>query len=145
MIAGCALLLLAYLAALRFRFPARALSFSAGVAVLLLALVSPIDTLGDAYLFSAHMVQHILLILVVPPLLFIGIPRELADRFLMPIRSPEPNVFEQTSARMDSGHWNHVDLALASALQRDSFAGSNPYCGASDVLDHRHDFLVAGA
>ncbi|MGA7291459.1 MAG: cytochrome c oxidase assembly protein [Terriglobales bacterium] len=89
-VAGCALLLLSYLAALRFRFPARALSFAAGVSVLLLALVSPIDTLGDAYLFSAHMVQHILLILVVPPLLIIGIPRELSDRLMrhsLPLRT----------------------------------------------------------
>ena len=81
-VVGCALLLLAYVAAVRFRVAARSLFFGAGVLVLLLALVSPIDTLGDGYLFSAHMVQHILLILVVPPLLIMGIPRELIDRLL---------------------------------------------------------------
>lgn len=81
-VVGCTLLLLSYLAALRFRCSVKSLSFVAGVLVLLLALVSPIDTLADEYLFSAHMVQHILLILVVPPLLIMGIPRELTDWLL---------------------------------------------------------------
>lgn len=82
MVVGCGLLLLSYLAALRFRFQLRSLCFVAGVLALLFALVSPIDTLADGYLFSAHMVQHILLILVVPPLLIMGIPKELACRLL---------------------------------------------------------------
>src|SRR5665213_281638 len=81
-IAGCAVLLLAYFAALRFRFPKVAWYFIAGIIVLLLALVSPLDTLGDSYLFSAHMLQHILLILIVPPLLLLGMPRHLAQRIL---------------------------------------------------------------
>lgn len=81
-IAGCAALLLAYFAALRFRFPKVACYFIAGVIVLLLALVSPLDMLADAYLFSAHMLQHILLILVVPPLLLLGVPRQLAQQIL---------------------------------------------------------------
>lgn len=66
-ILGCAALLLGYVAATRFRPTVRALYFIAGVATLLLALISPLDTLADQYLFSAHMLQHILLILVVPP------------------------------------------------------------------------------
>ncbi len=44
----------------------------AGVAVLIVALVSPIGTLAKSYLFSAHMLQHLLLLLVVPPLLLLG-------------------------------------------------------------------------
>jgi len=54
-------------------------SYMAGVVVLLLALVSPLDTLGDRYLFSAHMAQHMLLVLVVPPLLLWGLPFSWAD------------------------------------------------------------------
>lgn len=81
-IAGCAVLLLAYFASLQFQFPKVAWYFVAGIAVLLLALVSPLDTLGDSYLFSAHMLQHILLILVVPPLLLMGVPPDLAQRIL---------------------------------------------------------------
>lgn len=52
---------------------ARAASFGLGLSILLLALVSPLDALAGA-LFSAHMVQHLLLLLVVPPLLVGGVP-----------------------------------------------------------------------
>jgi putative membrane protein len=45
--------------------------FSGGLAALLVALVSPLDAMSDA-LFSAHMVQHLVLIVVVPPLLIAG-------------------------------------------------------------------------
>lgn len=81
---GCAFLLLAYVATLRFRFSWRAASFLFGVLLLLLALVSPLDTLADTYLFSAHMVQHILLILIVPPLLIMGIPEEVMNMIQRP-------------------------------------------------------------
>lgn len=47
--------------------------FVAGVALMLFALISPLDTLGDEYLLSAHMAQHLLLELAVPPLLLLGI------------------------------------------------------------------------
>jgi cytochrome c oxidase assembly factor CtaG len=72
---GCAVLLGGYLVLLRSRWTSRAWFFVAGVVVLLLALVSPLDGLGDTYLFSAHMAQHLLLLLAVPPLLILGTPR----------------------------------------------------------------------
>jgi cytochrome c oxidase assembly factor CtaG len=50
----------------------RALSFAAGLFVLFLALISPLDTLATV-LFSAHMIQHMLLIVVAPPLLVLGV------------------------------------------------------------------------
>ena len=43
-------------------------AFFSGLFVLLVALVSPIDTVG-AQLFSVHMMQHLLLIIAAPPLL----------------------------------------------------------------------------
>ena len=49
-------------------------SYLSGVLVLLVALEGPIHELSDTYLFSAHMVQHMLLIYVAPPLLLLGIP-----------------------------------------------------------------------
>jgi putative membrane protein len=45
-----------------------------GLAVCLLALVSPISVLADGYLFSAHMLQHMLLLLIAPPLLLLSLP-----------------------------------------------------------------------
>lgn len=44
------------------------------MAVLWLAVQSPLHHLADRFLFSAHMVQHQLLTLVVPPMLLAGIP-----------------------------------------------------------------------
>jgi putative membrane protein len=55
--------------------PAQAARFAAGWLTLWLALVSPIDPLGGA-LFSAHMVQHELLMVVAAPLLVLGRPLE---------------------------------------------------------------------
>jgi cytochrome c oxidase assembly factor CtaG len=55
----------------------------AGIAVATLALVSPIDAYADVS-FTDHMVQHLLLTLVVPPLLALGAPIVLALRALRP-------------------------------------------------------------
>lgn len=52
----------------------RQISFSQGILVMLLALASPLDDLADHYLFTAHMVQHLLLTLVAVPLLLAGTP-----------------------------------------------------------------------
>jgi putative membrane protein len=81
---GVALLIAAYLAALgpyRSRFPgsqkvdrARVVTFLTGAFIMLFALVSPLDEIGDRYLFSVHMTQHLLLTLVAPPLMLIGTP-----------------------------------------------------------------------
>ncbi len=77
---GCALLLIGYLVLVGPRFNRRSLYFILGLVIFFLALVSPLDALGDTYLFSAHMFQHILFILVVPPLLILGIPKWLVEK-----------------------------------------------------------------
>ena len=51
------------------------LYFAAALIAFLLAFVSPFSALANGYLFSAHMVQHILLVLVVPALLLLSLPR----------------------------------------------------------------------
>jgi putative membrane protein len=62
----------------------RAISFSAGLIALLLALVSPLDASSTA-LFSAHMFQHMLLIVIISPLLVFG---ESPGSFLLALASP---------------------------------------------------------
>lgn len=52
----------------------RVMAFLAGMLVVFIALISPLDTLSDHYLLSAHMVQHLLLTLAMPPLLLLGTP-----------------------------------------------------------------------
>ena len=79
---GCAALVAGYVAATRRRPTRHAWSFFAGVLVFLFAQCSPLDALGDTYLFSAHMIQHLLLLLIVPPLLILGIPAWLAEAWL---------------------------------------------------------------
>ncbi len=52
---------------------AQRLAFASGLVVLFVALNGPIHDLSDSYLFSAHMVQHLLLTMLVTPLLIIGV------------------------------------------------------------------------
>jgi len=54
--------------------PAQILSFCTALVVLLLSLNGPVHDLSDYYLFSVHMVQHLVLTLVFPPLLLYGVP-----------------------------------------------------------------------
>jgi putative membrane protein len=61
--------------------PWRAACFCAGVLVLFMALVSPLDTGADR-LLSLHMLQHVLLATIGPPLLLLGLtPALLAPIF----------------------------------------------------------------
>ena len=53
--------------------PRQAVAFFAGLAVLAAALVSPVDALADT-LLSVHMLQHLMLLMVAPPLLVYGRP-----------------------------------------------------------------------
>ena len=52
----------------------QSVAFGAGLVVLFLALNGPIHDISDYYLFSGHMVQHLVLTIGVPPLLLIGTP-----------------------------------------------------------------------
>ena len=49
-------------------------AFASGLAIMFASLNGPIHDLSDSYLFSAHMVQHLLLTMVVTPLLIVGTP-----------------------------------------------------------------------
>jgi cytochrome c oxidase assembly factor CtaG len=71
---GSAVLFLAYLWVVRFRMNRKTAFFGSGVLLMLLTLIGPLDFLGDNYLFSAHMLEHLLLYLAVPPLLLLGLP-----------------------------------------------------------------------
>ena len=64
--------------------------FMATLLVLLVALNGPLHDLSDYYLFSAHMVQHLLLTLVVPPLLLAGTPSWMADALVRRLGRARP-------------------------------------------------------
>lgn len=47
--------------------------YAAGIATLAVALLSPLDAIGDRWLLSAHMAQHVLLSDVAPALIVLGL------------------------------------------------------------------------
>ena len=53
----------------------QALAFAGALVALLVALASPIEELGERYLFSAHMVQHLLLGDIAPLLVLLALSR----------------------------------------------------------------------
>ena len=64
--------------------------FFSGLLLMFASLNGPIHDLSDSYLFSAHMVQHLLLTLAVPPLLLAGVPGwmlrpVLSRRYIAPV------------------------------------------------------------
>ena len=56
--------------------------FSIGILVIFLSILSPLHILSDQYLFSAHMIQHVLITLISPPLIILGIPNWLISPLL---------------------------------------------------------------
>jgi len=54
--------------------PRRVVSFVGGIVTMFLALTGPLGDLAGTFLFSAHMVQHLILTLAVPLLLLFGTP-----------------------------------------------------------------------
>ena len=73
MILICTVLILGYLVLDNLRISRSFLIFSTGVLLLLLSTSSPLNILGRNYLFSASMILHIILLLVIPLILLIGI------------------------------------------------------------------------
>src|SRR5688500_15570950 len=93
-ILGCGALLVLYLWAIgRWRerhHPAepvsrwQTISYVTAVVTLFVALTGPLHDLSDYFLFSAHMVQHMLLMMVVPPLFLLGLPAWMLRPLLAP-------------------------------------------------------------
>jgi putative membrane protein len=72
-------------------------AFISGELVLAVALISPLDPLGET-LFSAHMAQHTLLVAVAPPFLLLGLPGAAFSWAL-------PRDFRRAAARQSGVRW----------------------------------------
>lgn len=72
--------------------PGRVLAFAGGLLGLFVAFVSPVDALGGV-LFSGHMTQHMLLVIVAAPLLVLGAP-------LLPLLWALPRHARRTTGRV---------------------------------------------
>lgn len=55
------------------------LYFGLGLFSIWLALETPVETIGAEYLDSVHMVQHVLLLVIAPPLLLLGLNRPMGE------------------------------------------------------------------
>ena len=75
-IIGCAFLIVLYTVWTRLKPLRTSILYLSGVALLFLSLSSPLDALSDEYLFSAHMLQHFIMLMIVPVLLILGLPEE---------------------------------------------------------------------
>jgi putative membrane protein len=64
--------------------PAQVAAFSLGVFSLWLGADWPVHDLAEQYLYSVHMVQHLLFSLVAPPLLLLGTPAWMVRELLAP-------------------------------------------------------------
>jgi putative membrane protein len=93
--------------------PYQLVAFTAGVMTLWIASDWPIHDLAEGYLYSIHMVQHLMMTLVAAPLLLLGIPAWLARRLLSPrwlfatvktVSRPIPNLI-QFNAILVLSHW----------------------------------------
>ena len=66
--------------------PRQVICFYVGLLVVAGALLSPLHAIGERYLLTAHMAQHLLITLVAPPLLLLGTP----GWMLRPLLTREP-------------------------------------------------------
>lgn len=89
-----------------------AAAFAGGMLALFAALVSPLDALGER-LFSAHMVQHLVLMNIAAPLLVLGAP-------LQAIARPLPRAWQRALAGLvRSRGWSWLTgAAFAMVLQQ---------------------------
>ncbi|MBI2205771.1 MAG: cytochrome c oxidase assembly protein [Candidatus Rokubacteria bacterium] len=85
----------------------RAAFFFGGLATFLVALNGPLHDAAERYLFSAHMVQHLLLTLIAPPCLLAGMPTWMGDavvgrgrrgRLVRALTRPVPSLMLYTAA-----------------------------------------------
>jgi putative membrane protein len=109
--AGLLLLALAYAALARGRDDIgrrQSLYFAGGLLTIWVALETPIDTVSDHYLQSVHMLQHVLIGMVAPPLLLLALsPSMVATLLRIPgLRAATEPVPAQLAFAVVMGAWH---------------------------------------
>jgi putative membrane protein len=110
------------------------LYFGLGLLTLWVALETPLDTVSDYYLDSVHMLQHVLLGFVAPPLMLLGLSSQMVGRIVrVPgVRAITEPVPAQVIAGLVMIGWHLPPLYDATL-----------YSGSLHVLEHLM-FIVAG-
>ena len=65
-----------------YTFKKKSRIYMGGVLLYLLVSFSPLEFLGHMYLFSAHMIVHIMLLLIIPPMLVAGTDAKFLERLV---------------------------------------------------------------
>ena len=97
------------------------LYFGLGLVTLWVALETPIDTISDHYLDSVHMLQHVLLGFVAPPLMLLGLSPDMAgvlSRFALVRAFTEPIAAQVVAAAVMIA-W-HVPALYDATLRSES-------------------------
>ena len=142
--AGLLLLALAYAALARGRADIgrrQSLYFAAGLLTIWVALETPIDTVSDHYLQSVHMLQHVLIGLVAPPLLLLALsPSMVATLLRIPgLRAATEPVPAQLAFAVVMGAW-HLPFLYDLTVRSEG----DPRLRAPDLHGRRRPLLVAG-
>lgn len=128
--------------------PWRVACFAAAIVAVAVALLSPLEPLAGT-LFSAHMAQHLLLTLVVPPLLVLGRPAvTVSMAFEAPTRRALTKVKDRVLPRPDRTVWWAVLAVVAHTATLWAWHVPPMYeLALSNDLVHvvEHLTLVAGA
>jgi putative membrane protein len=101
--------------------------FGLGLMVLWVALETPIDTISDYYLDSVHMLQHVMLGFVAPPLMLLGLSPQMVEKIVrVPgVRAVTEPVQAQIIAGLVMIAWHFPPLYDATL-----------YSGSLHVLEH---------
>ena len=75
-IAFISLMSFLYLYAINFRLTKQSFYFFSALILIIICVTSPLNYLGENFLFSVHMLLHVLLLLIAAPLLVAAIPAE---------------------------------------------------------------------
>ncbi len=78
---GC--ICLSYFYLTEFKIAKQSVYFFTGIILIILSTASPLHFLGEYYLMSAHMIVHVILLLIAAPLLVLGIPEWSNNKFLV--------------------------------------------------------------
>jgi putative membrane protein len=125
----------------------RALLFAAGLALLVVPLVSPLDHVGDEQLLSAHMLQHVLIGDAAPALLVTAVRGPLLFFLLPPALLRPLAAFHPLRAFLSVLLWPLVSLGLwAVAIVAWHVPSAYDYAAAHPLVhDLEHlSFVVAG-
>ena len=122
----------------------RAAAFGAGLLVLFVALASPLDRLGEERLFTAHMVQHLLLADLAPILLLLGLSRTMLRPAVRRLRPVEERARPARAPGRRAGGLRRADVAVARArdVRPGARARLGPRARARELLHRRDRVLV---